>query len=146
MPGLIAPPSIPSVKIIAGGTPPDSLLEEFTGLTKPAGCHREVRHNTSHHIRTTPGPHAACRPRRLAPDRLTVAKAEFDTMLRDGTARSAEGPWSSALDLVPKKDNRWSPCGDYQDLNARTILTCIQYHFYKTTPTAFPSSSPKLTL
>jgi len=37
--GLIAPPSVPSVKVIAGDTPPDSLLEEFPGLTKPAGSH-----------------------------------------------------------------------------------------------------------
>jgi len=104
-PGLIAPPAVPSVKVIAGGTPPDELLEEFPGLTKPTGSHREVRPNTTHHIRTTPGPPVACRPRRLAPDRLAVAKAEFDTMLKDGTARRAEGPWLSALHLVPKKDS-----------------------------------------
>jgi len=104
-PGFNAPPSVPSVKVIAGGTPLDSLLEEFPELTKPTGIHHKVRHNTMHHIRTTPGPPVACRPRRLAPDRLAVAKAEFDAMLRDGTARRAEGPWSSALHLVPKKDS-----------------------------------------
>jgi len=91
-PSLIAPPAVPSVKVIAGGTPPDSLLEEFPGLTKAAGSHREVRHNSTHHIRTTCPP-VACRPRRLDPDRLAVAKAEFDAMLKVGTARCAEGPW-----------------------------------------------------
>jgi len=120
-PGLTAPPSVPSVKIIAVGTLPDSLLEEFPGLTKLAGTHREVRHNTAHHIRTTPGPPVACHPRRLAPDRMSVAKAEFDAMLRDGTARRAEGSWSSALQLVPKKDKVWKPCGDYRALNSLTI-------------------------
>jgi hypothetical protein len=30
-PSLIAPQSVPSVKVIARGTPPDSLLEEFPG-------------------------------------------------------------------------------------------------------------------
>jgi len=119
-PGLIAPPSVPSVKIIAGGTPPDSLLDEFQGLTKTAGSHHEVQHNTTHHIRTTSGPPVACRPRRLASDRLAVAKVEFDAMLRDGTARHAEGPWLSALHLVPKKDSGCRPCGDYLVLNART--------------------------
>jgi hypothetical protein len=91
-------------KVIAGGTPPDTLLQDFPELTKPTGTHKDVRHNTTHHICTTPGQPVACRPRRLAPDRLAVAKSEFDAMLKDGTARRAEGPSSSPLHLVPKKD------------------------------------------
>ena len=119
-PGLIAPPSVPSVKVIAGDTPPDGLLEEFPGLTRPTENHRGVRNNTIHHIRTTPGPPVACCPRRLAPDRLAKVKAEFDAMLRDGQDRRAEGPWSSALHLVPKGSG-WRLCGDYRAFNARTI-------------------------
>jgi hypothetical protein len=38
-PGLIAPPSIPSTKVIAGGSPPYSLLEEYPELIKPTGIH-----------------------------------------------------------------------------------------------------------
>ena len=77
-----------------------------------------AQHNTSH--RTTLGPPEACRARSLAPDHLVIAKAEFDSMLRDGTARCAEGPWSSALHLVPK-DSDWRPSGDYRALNTQTI-------------------------
>jgi hypothetical protein len=112
---------VPSVKVISGGTSVDTLLSEFPDITRPTGVQCEMCHNTVHHIRTTPGPPVTCRPRRLAPDWLAIAKAEFDAMLRDGTARHSESSWSSALHIVPKKDNGWCPCGDYRALNTRTI-------------------------
>jgi hypothetical protein len=91
---------VPSFKNIIDGTPIDSILAEFPDLTRPAGVQREIRHNTVHHIRTTPGPPVTCRPRRLVPDRLAIAKVEFDAMLQDGTARRSESSWSSALHIV----------------------------------------------
>jgi hypothetical protein len=109
------------VKTISDGTPVDSLLAEFLDLTPPAEVQREVRHNTLHHIRTIRGLPVTCRPRRLAPDQLAIAKAEFDAMLRDGTARRSDSSWSSTLHIVPKNDNGWRPYGDYRALNARTI-------------------------
>jgi hypothetical protein len=81
---------IPSVKTIRDVTPVDSLIAEIPDLTRPTGVKRQVRCNTAHHIRTIPGPPITCRPRRLAPDRLAIVKAEFETMLRDGTARRSE--------------------------------------------------------
>jgi hypothetical protein len=86
VPAQAASMLIPSVKTIIGDTPINCLLAEFLDLTHPAIVQREVRHNTVHHIWTTPGPPVTCRPRRLAPDWLTIAKAEFEAMLRDGTA------------------------------------------------------------
>jgi len=72
----------PSVKTIGGTAPADDLFTEFPDLTRPSGIRREVRHNTVHHINTTPGPPVSSRPRRLAPDRLKIAKDEFDAMYR----------------------------------------------------------------
>jgi hypothetical protein len=119
-PAQAASSQTPSVKVISGGSSVDTLLSEFPDFIRPTGVQREVRHNTVHHVRTTPGPPVTCRQRRLAPDRLALAKTEFDAMLRDGTARSSESSWSSALHIVPE-DNAWRTCSDYRVLNSRTI-------------------------
>jgi hypothetical protein len=87
---------VPGVKVVNGGSAVDSLLSESPDLTRPTGVQREVRHRTVHHIRTTPGSPVTCRPRRLAPDRLSIDNAEFDAMLRDGTACRSENSWPSA--------------------------------------------------
>ena len=42
-------------------------------------------------------------------------------MLRNGTARRSDSPWTSPLHLVPKKEDGLIPCGDYRALNVRTI-------------------------
>jgi hypothetical protein len=104
-PAQAASSQTPSIKTMSGDTPVESLFAEFQDLTRPAGVQRGVGHNTLHHIRTIPGPPVTCRLRRLAPDRLAIAKAEFDAMLREGTARRSESSWPSALHIVSKKDN-----------------------------------------
>jgi hypothetical protein len=72
-----------------------------TGSNAPLGS--PARHNTVHHINTTPGPPISSQPRRLAPDRLKIVKDEYDAMLQDGTATSSDSPWSSALHLTQRK-------------------------------------------
>ena len=96
-PAQTASTRFPSVKTVGSSTP----ANDFSPSSRTSHAPREVRHSTLQNIKTTPGPPVSCRPRRLPPDRLAIAKAEFDAMLKDGTAWRSDGPWSSALHLVP---------------------------------------------
>ena len=72
-------------------------------------------------IQTT-GPLVWVQARQLPPEKLAVAKQEFEHMFEQGIIRASSSQWSSPLHMFPKKvASDWRPCGDYQIVNKITF-------------------------
>lgn len=106
------------VSTINSDHPQFELLKEFIDITKPAPGGKARKVQVTHHILTT-GPPVFTRPRRLSPEKLKAAKAEFAYLMEQGICRPSDSPWASPL-LTDKKNGEKRVCGDYRYLNSRT--------------------------
>ena len=103
-----------------------------------------VKHDVTHHITATGPPiHARIRP--FAPERLRIARQEFEHMMQLGIIQPSSSNWSSPLHMVPKV------IGDRVAIielsMAALSLTATQSHIFRTSPppSMGPQSSPRST-
>lgn len=108
------------IKSFDASNPFADILQEFSDVTKLSPYGSRTKSSIVHRIETTGQP-VFCRPRRLSPEKLAAAKAEFDFLLKTGICQPSDSNWSSPLHLVRKNDGTWRPCGDYRALNTQTL-------------------------
>jgi len=110
----------PHLSTVSAGGKFAELLSEFPKITRPTFAKEKVEHGVEHFIPTQVPP-VHSRYRRLPPDKLRLAKAEFANMESMGIIRRSSSPWSSPLHMVEKRAGGWRPCGDYRRVNDATI-------------------------
>ena len=96
-----------------------TMLKNRPALITPKFNPEKPKHSVQHYIITTGQP-IKSKARRLHPEKLAVAKSEFDTMVKLGIARRSWSPHSSPLHVALKPGGGYRPCGDYRLLNNAT--------------------------
>ena len=95
------------------------LDDKFPHLSIPSFRLVEPKHGIFHRIPTNGRPPQS-KARRLAPDKLAIAKKEFEKLEELGICQRGKSEYSSPLLVANKPDGGYRVCGDYRRLNTQT--------------------------
>ena len=108
------------------------LLDSIPSLSTPSFTPKDVSHGVKHHIPTNCHP-IQSKARKLNPEKLEIAKQEFQKLIDLGVCYRGKSEWASPLMVAQKPCNSpcscaqnfpcggWRVCGDYRRLNNATI-------------------------
>lgn len=94
-----------------------NIVNELPEVTNMNGPTTLSNCSTVHHIHTRGFPMAQ-RARRLPPEKLKIAIAQFKEMTESGLCQPSSSAWAAPILMRKKKDDSWRICGDYRQLNA----------------------------
>ena len=98
----------------------EELYNKYPNVVNPDVFRNKTpKHGVQHHIPTSGHP-VQSRVRRLAPDKLAIAKQEIEKLVELGVCKRAKSEWASPLTVAPKPGGGWRVCGDYRRLNSQT--------------------------
>jgi hypothetical protein len=95
------------MQLIPNSVPEDvnRLLKKFPSILRKGDVVPTPIHGAEHHIHTGSHPPIFAKSCRLDPEKLEIAKAEFQRLETTGIVRCSKSPWVSPLHMVLKK--RW---------------------------------------
>ena len=108
------------------------LLDSYPTLSTPSFTPKEVSHGVKHHIPTNCNP-IQSKARKLNPEKLDIAKKEFQKLVDLGICYRGKSEWASPLMVATKPClspctcstkspcGGWRVCGDYRRLNNATV-------------------------